>query len=44
MVVVLVFVVCLLIGVPVAFLLGLTGVVHLISLGETQYFGVNTEK
>lgn len=40
MVVVLVFVVCLLIGVPVAFLLGLTGVVHLISLGETQYFGV----
>lgn len=34
------FLACLLIGVPVAFLLGLTGVVHLISLGETQYFGV----
>ena len=40
MVVVVAFVVCLLIGVPIAFLLGLTGVVHLISLGEVQYFSV----
>ena len=40
MVVVIAFVVCLLIGVPIAFLLGLTGVVHLISLGEAEYFSV----
>lgn len=38
--VVLAFVVLLLIGVPLAFLLGLTGVIHMISLGGTEYFGV----
>lgn len=38
MVVVIAFVVCLLIGVPIAFLLGLTGIVHMISLGQAEYF------
>lgn len=38
--VIIAFVVCLLIGVPVAFLLGLTGVLHMVSLGEVQYFSV----
>lgn len=40
MIVVVAFAVFLLIGVPIAFLLGLTGVVHLISLGEIEYFSV----
>lgn len=37
--IVLTFVVCLLIGMPIAFLLGLTGVVHIFSMGDMSYFG-----
>ena len=39
MIVVVAFVVMLLIGVPIAFLLGLTGIIHMFTLGNTQYFG-----
>lgn len=37
--VVLTFVVCLLIGVPIAFLLGMTGLIHMAYLGDMSYFG-----
>ena len=39
MIVVVAFVVMLLIGVPIAFLLGLTGIIHMFTLGNAQYFG-----
>ena len=39
MIVVLIFVVCLLIGMPIAFLLGLTGVAHIAYMGDMSYFG-----
>ena len=39
MIVVLIFVVCLLIGVPIAFVLGLTGLAHVAYLGDPSYYG-----
>ena len=39
MIVVLIFVVCLLIGMPIAFLLGLTGVARIAYMGDMSYFG-----
>lgn len=39
MIVVIAFVVMLLLGVPVAFLLGATGIVHMITLGDASYYG-----
>ncbi len=39
MIVVVAFIVMLLIGVPIAFLLGLTGIIHMCTLGNAQYFG-----
>lgn len=39
MIVIIAFIVMLLIGVPVAFLLGITGLVHMVTLDNAQYFG-----
>lgn len=39
MIVVISFIVMLLIGVPVAFLLGITGLIHMVTLDNAQYFG-----
>ena len=39
MIVVLIFVVCLLIGGPIAFVLGLTGLAHVAYLGDPSYYG-----
>ena len=39
MIVIVAFIAMLLIGVPVAFLLGITGLVHMVTLDNAQYFG-----